>query len=59
MSRYGVLSHTETLEHEPEGIHVDVTALCRSLIAIRLAHGVRHRPDHLGGSQVRATDEAI
>ena len=58
MSKYAVLSLTEALEHELEGTHVGVTALCPGPIATNLAQGARHRPDHLGGPQLRPDAEA-
>src|SRR3954469_1919824 len=58
MSKYAVLSLTEALEHELEGTNVGVTALCPGPIATNLAQGARHRPDHLGGPELRPTAEA-
>ena len=59
MSKYAVLSLSEALEHELEGTNVGVTALCPGPIATNIALGSRNRPDHLGGPQVRPTDEAV
>ena len=59
MSKYAVLSLSEALEHELEGTNVGVTALCPGPIATNLAQGARHRPDHLGGPQLRPTAEAV
>jgi NAD(P)-dependent dehydrogenase (short-subunit alcohol dehydrogenase family) len=58
MSKYAVLSLSEALEHELEGTNVGVTALCPGPIATNLAQGARHRPDHLGGPELRPTAEA-
>ena len=59
MSKYAVLSLSEALEHELEGTNVGVTALCPGPIATNLAQGARHRPDHLGGPELRPTAEAV
>src|SRR5579885_1972275 len=59
MSKYAVLSLTEALEHELEGSNVGVTALCPGPIATNLAQGARHRPDHLGGPELRPAAEAM
>jgi NAD(P)-dependent dehydrogenase (short-subunit alcohol dehydrogenase family) len=59
MSKYAVLSLSEALEHELEGTNVGVTALCPGPIATNIALGARNRPDHLGGPQLRPTDEAV
>jgi NAD(P)-dependent dehydrogenase (short-subunit alcohol dehydrogenase family) len=59
MSKFAVLSLSEALEHELEGSNVGVTALCPGPIATNLAHGARHRPDHLGGPEVRPAAEAV
>jgi NAD(P)-dependent dehydrogenase (short-subunit alcohol dehydrogenase family) len=59
MSKYAVLSLTEALEHELEGTNVGVTALCPGPIATNLAQGARHRPDHLGGPELRQAAEAV
>ena len=53
MSKYAVLSLSEALELELEGTNVGVTALCPGPIATNLAQGPRHRPDHLGGPDLR------
>jgi NAD(P)-dependent dehydrogenase (short-subunit alcohol dehydrogenase family) len=58
MSKYAVLSLSEALEHELEGTNVGVTVLCPGPIATNIARGARNRPDHLGGPQLRPTDEA-
>jgi short-subunit dehydrogenase len=58
MSKYAVLSLSEALEIELEGTNVGVTALCPGPIATNLAQGPRHRPDHLGGPELRPTAEA-
>src|SRR6267154_1873420 len=59
MSKYAVLSLSEALEHELEGTNVGVTVLCPGPIATNIARGARNRPDHLGGPQLRPTDEAV
>jgi NAD(P)-dependent dehydrogenase (short-subunit alcohol dehydrogenase family) len=59
MSKFAVLSLSEALEHELEGTNVGVTALCPGPIATNIALGARNRPDHLGGPQLRPTDEAV
>ena len=59
MSKYAVLSLSEALEQELEGTAVSVSVLCPGPIATNLARGARNRPDHMGGPQVRATDEAV
>ncbi|MBV9553043.1 MAG: SDR family NAD(P)-dependent oxidoreductase [Alphaproteobacteria bacterium] len=59
MSKYGVLSLTEALEHELDGTAVAVSVLCPGPIATNIARGARNRPDHLGGPQVKPTDERV
>jgi NAD(P)-dependent dehydrogenase (short-subunit alcohol dehydrogenase family) len=59
MSKYAVLSLSEALEHELEGTNVGATVLCPGPIATNIARGARNRPDHLGGPQLRPTDEAV
>jgi len=59
MSKYAALSLSEALEHELEGSNVGVTVLCPGPISTNIARGARNRPDHLGGPQTRAGDEAI
>jgi NAD(P)-dependent dehydrogenase (short-subunit alcohol dehydrogenase family) len=59
MSKYAVLSLSEALEQELEGTAVGVSVLCPGPIATNIARGARNRPDHMGGPQVRATDEAV
>ena len=59
MSKYAALSLSEALEHELEGTAVGVSVLCPGPIATNIARGARNRPDHLGGPQVRANDEAV
>jgi NAD(P)-dependent dehydrogenase (short-subunit alcohol dehydrogenase family) len=58
MTKYAVLSLSEALEQELEGTNVGVSVLCPGPIATNIARGARNRPDHMGGPQVRATDEA-
>jgi NAD(P)-dependent dehydrogenase (short-subunit alcohol dehydrogenase family) len=59
MSKYAVLSLTEALEHELEGTNVGVSVLCPGPIATNIARGARNRPDHMGGPQIRANEEAV
>jgi short-subunit dehydrogenase len=59
MSKYAALSLSEALEHELEGTNVGVTVLCPGPINTNIARGARNRPDHMGGPQVRANDEAV
>src|SRR5262249_38054124 len=59
MSKYAVLSLSEALEHELDGTNVGVSVLCPGPINTNIARGARNRPDHLGGPQIRATDEAV
>jgi NAD(P)-dependent dehydrogenase (short-subunit alcohol dehydrogenase family) len=59
MSKYAVLSLSEALEHELEGSNVSVSVLCPGPINTNIARGARNRPEHLGGPQIRATDEAV
>jgi NAD(P)-dependent dehydrogenase (short-subunit alcohol dehydrogenase family) len=57
MSKYAALSLSEALEHELQGTTVGVTVLCPGPIATNIARGARNRPDHLGGPQIRPSDE--
>ena len=59
MSKYAALSMSEALEHELEGTNVGVSVLCPGPIATNIARGARNRPDHMGGPQIRANDEAM
>jgi NAD(P)-dependent dehydrogenase (short-subunit alcohol dehydrogenase family) len=59
MSKYAALSLSEALEHELEGTNVGVSVLCPGPIATNIARGARNRPDHMGGPQISATDEAM
>ncbi|HEX3885747.1 MAG TPA: SDR family NAD(P)-dependent oxidoreductase [Stellaceae bacterium] len=59
MSKYAALSLSEALEHELEGTKVGVSVLCPGPINTNIARGARNRPDHMGGPQVRATDEQV
>ncbi|MSO65908.1 MAG: SDR family NAD(P)-dependent oxidoreductase [Alphaproteobacteria bacterium] len=59
MSKYAALSLSEALEHELEGTNIGVSVLCPGPIATNIARGARNRPEHLGGPQIRATDEAV
>ena len=58
MTKYAVVSLSEALEQELEGTNVGVSVLCPGPIATNIARGARNRPDHMGGPQIRATDEA-
>jgi len=59
MSKYAVLSLSEALEHELEGTNVGVSVLCPGPVNTNIPRGARNRPDHMGGPQIRATDEAV
>jgi short-subunit dehydrogenase len=59
MSKYAALSMSEALEHELEGTSIGVSVLCPGPIATNIARGARNRPDHLGGPQVRESDEVV
>ena len=59
MSKYAALSLSEALEYELEGTNIGVSVLCPGPIATNIARGARNRPDHLGGPQIKANDEAI
>jgi NAD(P)-dependent dehydrogenase (short-subunit alcohol dehydrogenase family) len=59
MSKYAALSLSEALEHELEGTNVGVSVLCPGPINTNLARGARNRPDHMGGPQVRTSEEAV
>jgi NAD(P)-dependent dehydrogenase (short-subunit alcohol dehydrogenase family) len=59
MSKYAALSLSEALEHELEGTKIGVSVLCPGPINTNIARGARNRPDHLGGPQVRASDERV
>ena len=59
MSKYAALSLSEALEHELEGTKVGVTVLCPGPINTNIARGARNRPDHMGGPQIRPSDEAV
>jgi NAD(P)-dependent dehydrogenase (short-subunit alcohol dehydrogenase family) len=58
MTKYAVLSLSEGLELELQDTKVGVSVLCPGPIATNIARGARNRPDHMGGPQIRATDEA-
>jgi NAD(P)-dependent dehydrogenase (short-subunit alcohol dehydrogenase family) len=58
MTKYAVVSLSEALEHELKDTKVGVSVLCPGPIATNIARGARNRPDHMGGPQIRATDEA-
>ncbi len=59
MSKYAALSLSEALEHELEGTNVGVTVLCPGPIDTNIARSARNRPDHMGGPQIRAGEEAV
>jgi len=59
MSKYAALSLSEALEHELEGTNVGVSVLCPGPVDTNIARGAGNRPDHMGGPQVRANDEAV
>src|SRR5215471_643270 len=59
MSKYAVLSLSEALGHELEGTNVGVSVLCAGPVNTNIPRGARNRPDHMGGPQIRANDEAI
>ncbi len=59
MTKYAVLSLSEALEHELQGSKIGVSVLCPGPIATNIARGARNRPDHMGGPQVRASDETV
>jgi len=59
MSKYAALSLSEALEHELEGTNIGVSVLCPGPINTNIARGARNRPAHLGGPQVRASDERV
>src|SRR5438045_2135958 len=59
MSKYAVLSLSEALEHELEGTSVGVSVLCPGPVNTNIPRGARNRPDHLGGPQIRADEEAV
>jgi NAD(P)-dependent dehydrogenase (short-subunit alcohol dehydrogenase family) len=59
MSKYAALSLSEALEHELEGTNIGVSVLCPGPIATNIARGARNRPDHMGGPQIRTSDEAV
>jgi NAD(P)-dependent dehydrogenase (short-subunit alcohol dehydrogenase family) len=59
MSKYAALSLSEALEHELEGSKIGVSVLCPGPINTNIARGARNRPDHLGGPQIRPSDERV
>jgi short-subunit dehydrogenase len=58
MTKYAALSLSEGLEHELEGTNIGVSVLCPGPIATNIARGARNRPDHMGGPQIRTSNEA-
>lgn len=59
MSKYAALSLSEALEHELEGTNIGVSVLCPGPINTNIARGARNRPDHMGGPQIRHSDETV
>ena len=59
MSKYAVLSLSEALEQELEGTNVGVSVLCPGPVNTNIPRGARNRPDHMGGPQIRPTDETV
>jgi NAD(P)-dependent dehydrogenase (short-subunit alcohol dehydrogenase family) len=59
MSKYAVVSLSEALEHELEGTNVGVSVLCPGPVNTNIPRGARNRPEHLGGPQIRADEEAL
>jgi NAD(P)-dependent dehydrogenase (short-subunit alcohol dehydrogenase family) len=59
MSKYAVLSLSEALEHELEGTNIGVSILCPGPVNTNIPRGGRNRPDHMGGPQTRANEEAV
>ena len=59
MRKYAVLSLSEALEHELEGTNVGVSVLCPGPINTNIPRGARNRPEHMGGPQIRANEEAV
>ena len=59
MSKYAALSLSEGLADELEGTNIGVSVLCPGPINTNIARGARNRPDHMGGPQIRASDEAV
>jgi short-subunit dehydrogenase len=55
MPRYRYPRHSST---KLEGTNVGVTVLCPGPIATNISRGARNRPDHMGGPQIRDSDEA-
>ena len=47
------------MEHELEGSKIGVSVLCPGPINTNIARGGRNRPDHLGGPQIRPSDERV
>ena len=59
MTKYAALSLSEALEHELEGTNVGVSVLCPGPVNTNIPRGARNRPDHMGGPQIRANEEAV
>ena len=54
-----VLSLSEALKHELEGTNVGGSVLCPGPVNTNISRGARNRPEHMGGPQIRANDEAV
>ena len=59
MTKYAALWLSEALEHELEGTNVGVSVLCPGPVNTNIPRGARNRPDHMGGPQIRANEEAV
>jgi short-subunit dehydrogenase len=46
------------LEHELEGTNIGVSVLCPGPVNTNIPRGARNRPPHMGGPQIRASEEA-
>jgi NAD(P)-dependent dehydrogenase (short-subunit alcohol dehydrogenase family) len=57
--QYAALSFSEALEHELEGTNVGVSVLGPGPINTNIPRGARNRPDHMGGAQIPANEEAV
>lgn len=59
MSKYAVASLSEALEHELEGTNIGVSVLCPGPVNTNIPRGARNRPNHMGGPQIRASEETV
>ena len=59
MSKYAALLLSEALERALEGTNVGVLVLCPGPVNTNIPRGARNRPDHMGGPQIRANEEAV